>query len=68
MGERQHLIIVSLQTIIHEHCEEILSKTERQDIERSRKYLDNLAKKEKIFLHRSREESWQRVLAFYRPD
>lgn len=64
MGERQHHIIVYLQSIIDENSEEILTKTERQDIERSRKYLDNLAKKEKISLYQSREQSWQHVLAF----
>jgi hypothetical protein len=64
MGERQHHIIVYLQSIIDENSEEILTKTERQDIERSRKYLDNLAKKEKISLYQSREQSLQHVLAF----
>ncbi len=65
IGERQHHIIVYLQPIINENSEEILSKAERQDIERSRKYLENLAKKEKIVLYPSREQSWQHVLTFY---
>ncbi len=68
MGERQHHIIVCLQSIINENSEEILTKNERQDLERSRKYLENLAKKEKISLYQSREESWQHVLAFYFQD
>ncbi len=68
MGERQYHIIVYLQSIINENSEEILTKNERQDLERSRKYLENLAKKEKISLYQSREESWQHVLAFYFQD
>lgn len=61
IGERQHHIIVSLQSTIRDDSEEIRSKNERQDIERSRKYLADLATKEKIFLFHSREESWQHV-------
>ena len=68
IGERQYHIIVYLQLTINENSDEILSKTERQDIERSRKYLDNLAKKENIVLYQSREQSWQHVLTFYHHD
>lgn len=64
IGERQYHIIVYLQPKINENSEEILTKTERQDIERSRKYLGDLAKKENIILYQSREQSWQHVLAF----
>jgi len=68
IGERQHHIIVCLQSTINENSEEILTKNERQDIERSRKYLDDLAKKEKILLYQSREQSCQHVLAFFLQD
>jgi len=68
IGERQYHIIVCLQSKIDENSDEILTKTERQDIERSRKYLEDLANKEKILLYQSREESWQHVLAFFLQD
>ncbi len=68
IGERQYHIIVFLKPKINENSEEILTKTERQDIERSRKYLEDLAKKEKILLYQSREQSWQHVLAFFLQD
>lgn len=64
MGQRQHRIIVCLQPTINENCEKIRSKTERQDIGRSRKYLEDIAKKENILVCQSREQSWQHVLAF----
>lgn len=64
IGERQHHIVVYLQSVIRNDCEDIRSKNERQDIERSRKYLEDLATKEKIPLFHSREESWQHVLRF----
>ncbi|CAF1333440.1 unnamed protein product [Adineta steineri] len=64
IGERKYHIIVCLQLTINENSEKILTKNERQDIERSRKYLEDIAKKEKIVLCRSREQSWQHVLAF----
>ncbi|UJR10432.1 hypothetical protein I4U23_014636 [Adineta vaga] len=65
IGERQHHIIVCLQPMIDDNSEKILTKTERQDIMRSRKYLEDIAKKEKILLCQSREQSWQHVLAFF---
>jgi len=68
IGEHQYHIIVCLQSIINENSEEILTKNERQDIERSRKYLEDLAKKEKILLYQSREQSWQHVLDFFLQD
>lgn len=64
IGERQHHIIVYLQSSICENSSGIRSKIERLDIERSRKYLADLATKEKLFLYHSREESWQHVLTF----
>jgi hypothetical protein len=68
IGERQYHIIVYLKSKIEENSNEILTKNERQDIERSRKYLEDLAKKEKISLYNSREQSWQHILAFYVQD
>jgi hypothetical protein len=68
IGERQYYIVVCLQSIIKENSEEILSKSERADIERSRKYLEDLAKKEKIVLYQTREESWRHVLTFFLQD
>ncbi|CAF0848553.1 unnamed protein product [Adineta ricciae] len=64
MGQRQYRIIICLQRTINENCEKIRSKTERQDIARSRKYLEDIAKKENILVCQSREQSWQHVLAF----
>ncbi len=66
IGERKYQIIVCLQSTIDENSEKILTKNERQDIERSRKYLADLAKKENILLYQSREQSWQQVLTFFR--
>jgi len=65
IGERKYHIIVCLQSTINENSKKILTKIERQDIERSRKYLQDLAKKEKILLCQSHEQSWQHVLAFF---
>lgn len=64
IGERQHHLIVYLQTSIRENSSGIRSKHERLDVERSRRYLEDLATKEKISLYHSREESWQHVLNF----
>jgi hypothetical protein len=68
IGEHKYRIIVCLQSTIDEHCEKILTKNERQDIERSRRYLEDLAKRENILLYQSREQSWQHVLAFFLQD
>ncbi|CAF2542841.1 unnamed protein product [Rotaria sp. Silwood2] len=65
IGERKYHIIVYLQSTIDENSDKILTKHERQDIERSRKYLEDLAKKENILLCQSREQSCQHVLAFF---
>jgi hypothetical protein len=68
IGERKHHIIVYLQPTIDENSSEIVNKIERQDIERSRKYLEDLARKENISLSHTREQSWQHVLAFLLPE
>ncbi|CAF3742732.1 unnamed protein product [Rotaria socialis] len=65
IGERKHHIIVYLQSTIDRNSDKILTKTERQDIERSRKYLEDLAIKEHILLCQSREQSCHHVLAFF---
>ncbi|CAF1176127.1 unnamed protein product [Rotaria sordida] len=65
IGERKYYIIVYLQSSIDENSDKILTKNERQDIERSRKYLEDLAIKENILLFQSREQSCQHVLAFF---
>ncbi len=68
IGERQHKIIVYLQTTIDDDSKSILSACERRDLSRSRKYLEDLARKENITLSYSREQSWQHILAFFRQD
>jgi hypothetical protein len=68
MGERKHKIIVFLQTTIEDDSKYILSPCERRDLQRSRKYLEDLARKESIILSHSREQSWQHVLAFFQQD
>lgn len=68
IGERKHKIIVCLQTTIEDDANSITSACERRDLQRSRKYLENLAAKENISLSNSREHSWQQVLAFFRQD
>lgn len=65
IGERQYHIILYLETKLNEDSKEILTKYERQDIERSRKYLSDLAKKENIFLSQSREHTLEHVLSFF---
>lgn len=65
IGERQHQIIVCLSATLNEHGDKLPSKVERQDIERSRKYLEDIARKEGILLCTTREQSWQHVLAFF---
>jgi hypothetical protein len=65
IGERKHKIFICLQTTIDEDTEHILTPCERRDIQRSRKYLEDLADKEKITLSHSREHSWLQVLAFF---
>ena len=62
IGQRQHHIVVYLETRIDEQLTEIRSNNERQDIERSRNYLRDLAQKEQIALFCSRELSWKHVL------
>lgn len=64
IGERKYHIIVCLQPRIDDSTDKILTKNERQDIERSRKYLEAIATKENILLCQSRDQSWQLVLAF----
>ena len=66
IGERKHKIVVFLQPNIDEHADAIRSPCERRDIQRSRKYLEDLARKENILLSHSKEESWQHVLSFFR--
>ena len=68
IGERKHHIVVCLPTTIDDESTNILSKTERQDIERSRRYLDDLAQKENISVFASREQSWQHVLSCFSHD
>jgi hypothetical protein len=68
IGERKHKIIVYLQTNIDDDSEYIMSACERRDIQRSRKYLEDLARKENISLSHSREQSWQQILAFFHQD
>lgn len=64
IGERKYHIIVYLKPNIDENSDKIYTKIERKDIERSRKYLEDLATKEHILLCKSREQSCQHVLAF----
>lgn len=68
IGERKHKIIVCLQTTIDDDCKSIICPCERRDLNRSRKYLEDLINKENITLSNSREQSWQHVLAFLRQD
>lgn len=68
IGERKHKIIVCLQTTIDDDSKNILSACERRDLHRSRKYLEDLARKENITLSHSREQSWQHILAFFQQD
>lgn len=68
IGERKHKIIVCLEPTIDNDSESILSACERRDLQRSRKYLEDLARKENITLSHSREQSWQHVLAFFQED
>jgi len=68
IGERKHKIIVYLETTIDDDSKNILSPCERRDLQRSRKYLEELARKENIVLSHSREQSWQQVLAFFHQD
>ncbi len=65
IGERKHKIIVYLETTIDDDSKNILSPCERRDLQRSRKYLEELARKENITLSHSREQSWQHVLSFF---
>jgi len=66
IGERKHEIFVYLQSTIDDDCETIIAPCERRDLDRSRKYLEDLARKENIHLSQSREQSWQQVLDFIR--
>jgi hypothetical protein len=68
MGERKHKIIVFLETTMEDDSKYILSACERRDLQRSRKYLEDLARKENIILSNSREQSWQQVLASFQHD
>ena len=63
IGERKHRIVVCLEYVTDEHTDSMLSACERRDLQRSRKYLEDLVRKEKITLSHSREESWQQALA-----
>jgi len=65
IGQRKHKIVVYLETSIDEHSNTILSPCERRDIQRSRKYLEDIAMKENIFLSKSREECWRYVLTYF---
>ena len=58
IGERKHKIIIYLQSTMDEITEHIKSPCERRDIQRSRKYLEDLVRKENIILCHSREQSW----------
>lgn len=64
IGERKHEIFVYLQMEIDDDCETIVSQCERRDLLRSRKYFEDLARKENIRLSYSRDQSWQQVLDF----
>ena len=68
IGERKHRIVVCLETMIDDDCQSITSTCERRDLQRSRKYLEDLIEKEDIKLSNSREQSWQHVLAFLHQD
>ncbi len=65
IGERKHHIIVYLETTIDDESADMLSTNERRDIQRSRTYLEDLARKENIIVSHSREQSWQHVLTFF---
>ena len=65
IGERKHHIVVYLEPKIAEDCQQIMTKSERLDLERSRKYLQDLAEKEEILICDSRDQSWRHVLAFF---
>lgn len=65
IGERKHKIIVFLQLNIDEHVDAMKSPCERRDIQRSRKYLEDVVQKENILLSYSREESLTHVLDFF---
>ncbi|CAF1121290.1 unnamed protein product [Adineta steineri] len=65
IGEHKHKIIVYFQSNIDEDTEHILSACERRDIQRSRKYLEDLVRKENITLCHSRERSLEQVLDFF---
>lgn len=65
IGERKYKIVVYLETSIDEHSNTILSPCERRDIQRSRKYLEDIAMKENIFLSNSREQCWRHVLTYF---
>ncbi|CAF1283232.1 unnamed protein product [Adineta ricciae] len=66
IGERKHKIVVYLLSNIDDDADQICSATERRDIQRSRKYLEDLARKENITLCHSREQSWEHVLALFK--
>lgn len=68
IGERKHQIIVYLQTTIDADAEDILTANEKRDIQRSRAYLEDLAKKENITLCHTRQQSWQKILEFFQRD
>lgn len=65
IGERKHKIIVYMQSTIDDDAEQMLSPCERRDVHRSRKYLEDLTRKENVTLCHSREQSWEHVLAFF---
>lgn len=62
IGQRSHKIVVYMDLTLDNNSEHILSTCERRDIQRSRKYLEDLALKENISLFHSLEPSWQKVL------
>ena len=68
IGERKHKIVLYLQTIIDKSTQDLLSESEQRDIQRSRKYLEDLAQKENIKLSYSRAESLQHVLNYFHQD
>jgi hypothetical protein len=66
IGERRYCIIVYLEPVLDLSVNTIQSISERSDIERSRKYLEDLAEREDIVLCRSREQSCHFVEEFFR--
>lgn len=63
IGERKHHLVVYLEPKVDDEADCMITRQERQDVERSRKYLEDLAQREQVFLYHSRDQSWQHVLS-----